>query len=199
MSLDRDLELANRLADAGDAITRPHVGRATPAETKADGSPLTSLDLEVERTLVDLIKRERPDDGFLGEEFGEPLSGSRRWIVDGMDGTASFTLGRGEWATLIALEVDGVVEIGIATAPALGCRWWAARGQGAWRRDASGEARLPVSPHDTGTPRMPRSTCQATGRQPSRGRPSGLATSSTWSGHGFSTWPRRRAGRSRSC
>ena len=70
---------------------------------------------------------------MLGEEFGTRGEGSRRWIVDPIDGTQGYARGIPVWATLIALECDGVVTVGVASAPALGARWWAARGAGVYR------------------------------------------------------------------
>ena len=70
-----------------------------------------------------------------GEEFGDD-GGTVRWIVDPIDGTKNYIRGVPVWATLLALERDGSVEVGVASAPALGRRWWAVRGEGAW---ANGE------------------------------------------------------------
>jgi histidinol-phosphatase len=133
--LDPDLELALRLADAADAIGLRHfTGDTLDHETKPDGSPVSDADLEIERTLRSMVAAERPGDGFLGEEVG-PSSGQdqRRWIVDGIDGTVLFVAGREGWATEIALEIDGLVVLGVSTCPSLGRRWWARRGGGAWR------------------------------------------------------------------
>ena len=68
---------------------------------------------------------------MFGEEFGGD-GGQRKWIVDPIDGTKSFLRGIPVFATLLALEVDGVVQVGLASAPALGRRWWAVRGAGAF-------------------------------------------------------------------
>jgi histidinol-phosphatase len=121
-----------------DAVTKPH------------GSPVTSADLQVEVTLLALIGRERPEDGVLGEEVGLARAGTRRWIIDGVDGTEAFIAHRPEWSTLIALEDRGALKIGVVSAPALTGRWWAASGDGAWSGRASDgrwgkQARLAVS------------------------------------------------------
>jgi histidinol-phosphatase len=79
-------------------------------------------------------------EGVYGEEFGDD-GGDARWIVDPIDGTKSYVRGIPVWATLLALERDGVVDVGLVSAPALGRRWWAVRGGGAF---AAGE-RLAVS------------------------------------------------------
>lgn len=126
-----ELALAHRLADLAAEIALRRLG-APEAESKADGSPVTAADREIELALRDVLARERPGDAFLGEEFGARGRGERRWIVDAIDGTASYLAGRPEWSTLIALEAGGTVSLGLVSAPALGRRWWAARGGGAW-------------------------------------------------------------------
>ena len=82
---------------------------------------------------------------MLGEEEGATGSGPRRWIVDPVDGTKNFVRGTPSWATLLALEVDGTVVVGVVSAPALARRWWAARGDGAWVRSPAGTRRCEVS------------------------------------------------------
>jgi histidinol-phosphatase len=83
----------------------------------------------------------RPDDAVLGEKEGTNGRGSPRWILDPIDGTRNYARGIPVWATLLALEVAGVTRLGIVSAPALGRRWWAERGQGAF----AGDERLEVS------------------------------------------------------
>jgi histidinol-phosphatase len=133
--VSRDLEFALRLADAADALTLPRF-RAVDlrVETKADQTPVTDADRSVERALRTLVEAERPGDGVLGEEEGGDDGGGARWVLDPIDGTRNFARGIPVWATLIALERGGAVVCGVVSAPALGCRWWAARGEGA-RRD----------------------------------------------------------------
>jgi histidinol-phosphatase len=80
----------------------------------------------------------------LGEEEGAAGSGARRWILDPIDGTRNYSRGIPIWATLIALETDGVVQLGVVSAPALSRRWWAERGVGAF---ANGE---PIGVSDVG-------------------------------------------------
>src|SRR5690606_6922168 len=70
---------------------------------------------------------------------------TRQWIIDPIDGTAGFLRGLPIWSTLISLAVDGEPVVGVASSPALGKRWWAATGAGAWVRDADGERRMHVS------------------------------------------------------
>jgi len=136
-----DLELALRLADRADGISMARYrARDLVVETKPDRTPVTDADRAVEAAIRDLVAAERPGDVVLGEEYGA-AEGRRRWIVDPIDGTRNFSRGIPVWATLIALEVDGTVQLGVVSAPALARRWHAARGAGAW----SGEDRLRVS------------------------------------------------------
>jgi histidinol-phosphatase len=94
---------------------------------------VTEADRAVEDMLRARIESDRPSDGVLGEEYGETEgAGDRRWIVDPLDGTMNFVRGIPNWGTLIALERSGEVVVGVASAPALRRRWWAARGTGAF-------------------------------------------------------------------
>jgi histidinol-phosphatase len=130
-----DLDFALQLADDADALSLPRF-RAVDlrVDTKADLTPVTDADRAVERALRERIGRERPGEGVLGEEEGDSESGGGvRWILDPIDGTRNFSRGIPVWATLIALERDGEIVCGVASAPALGRRWWAARGEGAYR------------------------------------------------------------------
>ena len=129
-----DLDLARDLAEAADRLTMQRfLAQDLQVETKPDLTPVSDADRAVERMLRDRLASERPGDVVVGEEYGESGgTSSRRWIVDPVDGTKNFVRGAPVWATLIALLVDGVVEVGVVSAPALGRRWWAARGGGAW-------------------------------------------------------------------
>ena len=127
-----DLALALELADLADSISLPRFGaRDLRVAEKADRSPVTDADHAVEQALRDRLAAVRPDEGVLGEEQGD-REGAARWVVDPIDGTRNFTRGIPVWATLIALERDGVAVCGVVSAPALGHRWWAERGAGAF-------------------------------------------------------------------
>ena len=128
-----DLELALRLADTADAITMRHFRSATLAvRTKIDMTPVSEADEAVERAIRELLERERPGDGVVGEEFGVTGSAARRWILDPIDATKNYVRGIAIFGTLIALEENGRVTVGVVSAPALGRRWWAAAGGGAF-------------------------------------------------------------------
>lgn len=141
--LAADLDLALRLADAADTITRDRFGALDlHIDAKPDLTPVSDADLAVERAVRSILAAERPDDAVLGEEFGgETRFEGRQWVVDPIDGTKNFVRGVPVWATLIALLVDGVPVVGVVSAPALGRRWWAAAGHGAFVRVGAAEAR----------------------------------------------------------
>ncbi|MEO6467753.1 MAG: histidinol-phosphatase [Acidimicrobiia bacterium] len=131
--MNADLALALELADAADALT---MGRFRAddlrIERKPDTTHVTEADRATEVLIREGIQRARPGDAVLGEEFGTEGEGRRRWIVDPIDGTASYVRGLPIWATLIALEEDGELIVGVVSAPALHRRWYAARGGGAY-------------------------------------------------------------------
>jgi histidinol-phosphatase len=135
--LQPDLQFALRLADEADALSMARF-RATDlvVTTKPDLSPVSDADKAVEQAIRSAIGRDRPGDSVLGEEFGTIGQSSRQWIIDPIDGTKNYVRGVPVWATLIALAIDGVPQVGVVSAPALGKRWWAAKGSGAWMRDA---------------------------------------------------------------
>jgi histidinol-phosphatase len=133
MSLDHDLALALQLADAADAISLHHFRSAKLAvRTKIDMTPVSEADEAVERTIRERLQHERPDDGIVGEEFGVTGAAARRWILDPIDATKNYVRGIPIFATLIALEEAGRVIVGVVSAPALGRRWWATSGGGAF-------------------------------------------------------------------
>lgn len=127
-----DLALALRLADVADELSLGRFrARDLVVETKPDETPVTDADRAVEEALRTMIAAERPGDAILGEESGETGAAPRRWILDPIDGTRNYSRGIPVWATLVALEVDGELSLGVVSAPALHRRWWAERGGGA--------------------------------------------------------------------
>lgn len=138
-SLAADLDLALRIADAADAVTHGRF-RATDLtiDRKPDRTPVTDADVACEDEVRRLLAAERPDDAVLGEERGGAAEeGARRWIVDPIDGTKNYSRGLPVFATLLALVSGGEPTVGVVSAPALGRRWWAARGLGAFTSDAA--------------------------------------------------------------
>ena len=141
MSFSRgnDLALAIRLADAADSITLARYQSIDlVVTTKPDNTPVTDADKATEEALRALLKNHRPDDGIVGEEFGNDAgSAERYWVIDPIDGTKNFLRGVPTWATLIGLiekQSDGreVVVVGVVSAPALFRRWHASEGHGAF-------------------------------------------------------------------
>ncbi|MGH9060797.1 MAG: histidinol-phosphatase [Acidimicrobiales bacterium] len=142
-----DLTLATRLADAADAITTSRF-RALDLSVsrKPDRTPVTDADTAVEDAIRAILATERAGDAVAGEERGGTAGPKgRAWVLDPIDGTKNFLRGVPVWATLIALVEDGTPVVGMISAPLLGRRWWASRGEGAFLRDAAGERRLAVS------------------------------------------------------
>jgi histidinol-phosphatase len=133
-----------RIADAADAIALRHFRSATlRTDAKADGTPVTQADREIEAAARALMAAECSGVGVLGEEYGEtPGSAGERLIIDPIDATQNFLRGIPIFATLLAIEDRGEVIAGLVSAPALGVRWSAARGAGAFRNGR----RMRVSP-----------------------------------------------------
>ncbi|SDS29027.1 histidinol-phosphatase [Paraoerskovia marina] len=132
-SYDDDLRLAHVIADQVDSHTLARFKALDlSVETKPDNTPVTDADRAAEEMIRSTLSRARGRDSILGEEFGSAGHGSRRWVVDPIDGTKNFVRGVPVWATLIALVDEGEPVVGLVSAPALGRRWWAAQGSGAW-------------------------------------------------------------------
>ncbi|MGI9007282.1 MAG: histidinol-phosphatase [Streptosporangiaceae bacterium] len=130
---DDDLRFAHVLADAADDITiRRFRALDLAVRAKADLTPVTDADLAAEESLRGVLRRARPRDAMLGEEYGQTGSSPRCWIIDPIDGTKNFVRGVPVWATLVGLMAEGEVVVGVVSAPALSRRWWAARDGGAW-------------------------------------------------------------------
>jgi histidinol-phosphatase len=128
-----DLALAHDLADAADAITMARFGSIDlRVDAKPDLTPVTDADRSTEQRLREILARARPDDAVHGEEFADTGSATRRWVIDPIDGTKNFVRGVPVWASLIGLMDGDAVVAAVVSAPALGRRWWATRGGGAW-------------------------------------------------------------------
>ncbi|MEO7058322.1 MAG: histidinol-phosphatase [Lapillicoccus sp.] len=144
---DDDLRLAHVLADAVERVTMTRFrAEDLVVESKPDLTPVTDADRATEEHIRAQLKRTRPRDAVQGEEFGSTGHGPRRWVIDPIDGTKNFVRGVPVWATLIALVDDDQPVVGLVAAPALGRRWWAATGSGAWSgRSLSAAKRMHVS------------------------------------------------------
>lgn len=141
-SLSDDLSLALALAADADRVSLDRFRAVDLAvTTKPDRTPVTDADRAVERGIRSTLFASRASDSVLGEEYGTEGDSSRQWIIDPIDGTANFLRGVPVWGTLIALAIDGKPVVGVASAPALGMRWWAAAGHGAWAQSAGSTPR----------------------------------------------------------
>jgi histidinol-phosphatase len=131
--MNADLAFALSLADLADRITTRHFRSPQLAvETKPDLTPVSVADRATEEAMRAAIAAERPDEAIVGEELGAEGSSAARWILDPIDGTKHYVRGIPLWATLIALEREGILVTAVASAPALETRWWAARGEGSF-------------------------------------------------------------------
>lgn len=130
---DDDLRLAHVIADQVDGLTMSRFkSQDLRVETKPDLTPVSDADKTAEEIVRGQLSRARPRDAVHGEEMGDTGHGPRRWIIDPIDGTKNFVRGVPVWATLIGLLDGDQVVVGVVSAPALGRRWWAAQGSGAW-------------------------------------------------------------------
>jgi histidinol-phosphatase len=140
-SLADDLSLALALAAEADLVSfNRYSALDLVITTKPDRTPVTDADQAVERLIRERIEAARPRDTILGEEYGGGREPGRQWIIDPIDGTANFMRHLPVWGTLIALAIDGVPVVGVVSSPALGKRWWAAKGHGAWSETIEHEA-----------------------------------------------------------
>jgi histidinol-phosphatase len=132
-----DLALAHELADLADSITLERFrAEDLRVETKPDLTPVTEADRATEQAIRERLQTVRSGDAVVGEEMAASgQKGDRRWIVDPIDGTKGYVRGIPVWATLLALEEQDEITLGVVSAPALHRRWWAARGGGAYMRD----------------------------------------------------------------
>ncbi|WP_040284116.1 inositol monophosphatase family protein [Tessaracoccus massiliensis] len=131
--LTDDVRLAHLMADDADSLSMNRF-KALDLRVKAkpDSTPVTEADTAVEEAIRRTLARTRPRDAVHGEEFDDTGESPRRWIIDPIDGTKNYLRGVPVWATLIALEVEGRIVASVVSAPALGRRWWASEGGGAY-------------------------------------------------------------------
>jgi histidinol-phosphatase len=144
---DDDLRLAHVLADAVERITMARFrAEDLVVQSKPDLTLVSDADRSAEELVRSQLKRTRPRDAVEGEEFETTGHGPRRWVIDPIDGTHNFVRGVPAWATLISLVDNEMPVLGLVAAPALGRRWWAANGSGAWSgRSLTAAKRIHVS------------------------------------------------------
>ncbi|MCC7304943.1 MAG: histidinol-phosphatase [Alphaproteobacteria bacterium] len=121
---------ANKLADEAGVIARKYFRQPFEVISKADESPVTVADREIEKRLREIIESARPEDGIFGEEFGVKESrNGLTWVLDPIDGTKSFVIGRPTFGTLIALCEDEIPVLGVIDQPISQERWIGVKGQ----------------------------------------------------------------------
>src|SRR5437867_3797209 len=136
MPIDSELiTFAHKLADTAGEVIRPYFRQRIEVTDKglAKGKmfdPVTAADQNAEKAIRAIIESERPNDGIIGEEFGEkPSANGLAWLLDPVDGTRAFITGRHEWASLIGLEENGRAVLGIIDQPVLGERFIGVNGE----------------------------------------------------------------------
>ncbi len=140
------LEFALECArEAGDLTLGYFRSRRFAVDAKDDGSHVTDADRDAETLIRDALERAFPDDAIFGEEHGERAGSSGyRWLIDPIDGTASFVHGVPLYGTLVAVEREGVSVAGVIHMPALDETVHAAHGHGAWHTKADSREAVPA-------------------------------------------------------
>jgi len=140
------LRFAHDLIDATDAIALGHFGGELTVDAKPDRTLVTQADTGIETLVRERIAAAYPRHTVAGEEFGiESDAGDGRWIVDPIDATHNFVRGIEVFATLLAFEREGELEVAVVSAPAMRRRWDAIRGAGARARVGDRERPIAVS------------------------------------------------------
>jgi histidinol-phosphatase len=136
------LSLALELCNEADRIALRWYRREVPTSRKPDRTFVTEADRAIERLIRERIRAVHPDHGFVGEEYGsEDGAAGVRWYIDPIDGTHNFIRGVPLFGTLLAAQVEGEMQVGVMSAPAMGERWYAARGRGSWAVGRDGQRR----------------------------------------------------------
>ena len=133
-SVERDIvEFAHDLADTAGEIVRAASGSHRVAHRKADASPVTEIDRDVELRLRETISVRFPEHGIIGEEFGDHRRDAEHvWVLDPIDGTKAFMAGLPVYGTLIGLARAGRPVLGIVDQPVTRERWTGIDGGGTW-------------------------------------------------------------------
>ena len=140
------LAFAHEACDAADAVALAHFRRDLDLERKPDRTFVTVADQGIEREIRARIRDRYPDHGLVGEEYGtQDGAGTTRWYIDPIDGTHNFIRGVPLFGTLLGIEHEGELQLGMISAPAMRERWFAYRGGGAWNRSGDGERQIRVS------------------------------------------------------
>ncbi len=133
---------AAALADEARGLSRRWFRTPVAIDTKADDSPVTIADREVEAALRRRIAERFPDHGIFGEEHGrDRLDSEIVWVIDPIDGTRSFISGWPVYGTLLAVLERGVPVVGVIDMPVLGERWTGRAGAPTLYSDGTGAER----------------------------------------------------------
>jgi histidinol phosphatase-like enzyme (inositol monophosphatase family) len=136
MAFEHEIQVAKRAAQEAGALALDYQRKGIAAELKPDESPVTAADRACEKLIVDIISREFPDDGILGEEgASRPARNGRRWIIDPIDGTKDFVRGIPLWAVLIGLEENREIVAAAAYSPGQELLLHGGKGSGTWREN----------------------------------------------------------------
>lgn len=158
------IALANTLADEARLVVQQYFRKSVDVISKEDASPVTIADREVEKRLRAIIEEHRPDDGIYGEEFGvKDSKNGYTWVIDPIDGTKSFVIGRATFGTLIALCKDDVPILGVIDQPVLKERWLGAEGKTLYSNDHLGGEFInrPIKTASCGDLKQARAACTA--------------------------------------
>ena len=135
LDLGELLKTAQTAANAADLVSLPgFTGRQFTVSRKADNSEVTEIDRNTETAITSVLRGVTPDFGIYGEEHGisGPTDAEYTWVIDPIDVTTNFVRGVPVWGSLIALVHNEVPALSVVSAPALGMRWWASVGDGAY-------------------------------------------------------------------
>ena len=151
MSMDKELEIAKKLALGAGSILIDHYKHGISVDWKAPGDPVTAADREASEFIVGNLKREFPEHAVLCEEEPDDLVRLERshvWMIDPMDGTREFIEHRGEFAVQIGLVVNGTPVVGVVFQPTARKLYYAAQGAGAFLESDGPVIPLHVSPEE---------------------------------------------------
>ncbi len=136
------LETAREAADAAAAVHLTHASSVgiADADEKGRADYVSATDLAAEEACLAVIRRNHPDHAIVAEEshdedFDAALEEGPAWVVDPLDGTTNFLHGHPMHGSSVALAIDGIPEVGAVSCAPTGERWWAAKGEGAWKND----------------------------------------------------------------
>lgn len=142
------VDFAEYLADEARKISRKYFRTNLGVETKADKSPVTEADREIEMTIRKLVENNFPQHSIYGEEYGQNYGTSEyTWVIDPIDGTKSFMTGRAIFGTLISLVKNDAPVLGIIDQPIVSERWLGVNGKTTFNGEVI-SARSPVRIND---------------------------------------------------